>query len=194
MRRPRKIKRLKFSKLLKARIIKLNYTLSSRTLRKQTNKKRISNIGLFKVGGNLTSYFLKFLKPSILFSYIHINKIMVSMFPNLILPKSTDSTPKYNLDTPLLLSVSDSFLKKVIPLKSATLSLGLEFLLFSNSISDILSKGNVDIKNLTYAYNYVLTLAMLKAYNCNSFKIFYQKLYFSKLAKSKQLLLVCFKY
>ena len=111
MRRLRKIKHLRFSKLLKARIIKLNYTLSKRTLRKQTNKKRINNVGLFKVSGNLTNYFLKFLKPSIFFSHTHVNKIMISMFPSLVIPKSTDSTPKYSLDTDSLLAVSDSFLR-----------------------------------------------------------------------------------
>lgn len=131
MRRLRKTKRLKFSKLLKARVIKLNYILSSRTLRKQTNKKRVSNIGLFKVSGHLTNYFLKFLKPSIFFSYLHINKVITSVFPNLILPKSTDSTPKYNLDTKSLLVLSSSALKKVAPLAITSRSRGLEFLLFS---------------------------------------------------------------
>lgn len=194
MRRLRKIKRLKFSKLLKARVVKLNYTLSNRTLRKQTNKKRISNIGLFKVSGNLTNYFLKFLKPSIFFSYLHINKIMISMFPNLVIPKSTDSTPKYSLGTDSLLVLSDSFLKKIIPLKLVYGSLGLEFLLFSSSAKGIFSNGSIDVKSLTYAYNYVLTSAMLKAYSCDYLKVFYKKLYLTKLLKSKQLLLVCFKY
>lgn len=194
MRRLRKTRHLKFNKLLKARVIKLNYTLASRTLRKQTNKKRISNLGLFKVSGNLTNYFLKFLKPSVFFSYLYINKVMTSMLPNLIVPKSTDSTPKYDLDTKSLLVLSDSLLKKIVPSVITSRRAGLEFLLFSWSAESILVKGNIDIRSLTYSYNYVLTSAMLKVHSCSYFKLFYRKLYLSKLAKSKQLLLTCFKY
>lgn len=95
MRRVKKIKRLKFNKLLKARTLKINYVLTKRTFRKMLNKGREVNYGLMKVGRKFLTSYTQFLYPSLYFSHFITNNVLANAFPSLVIPKSTNSTPKY---------------------------------------------------------------------------------------------------
>lgn len=192
MRRIRKIKHLKFNKLLRARTLKLNYILSKRTLRKNTTKKREINYGLLKIGNKVTTYFSNFLKPSICFSYFYLNNITINIFPSLSIPKSTDSTPKYNFESDGLTPILDHTLKNTIPSLVLYNTPGLKLLLFTNTTKSLLIKSSLEVKGLFYQYNYILTVAMLEYYTHKHFSLYYKKIYTTKLLKKKNLLTVCF--
>lgn len=126
MRRLRKTKRLKFSKLLKARVLKINYVLTKRTLRKMTNKGREVNYGLMKVGHKLTSSYYKFLFPSLYFSHFVTNNILASVFPSLVIAKGTTPTPRYRLESGGVIPILGKSIQSTIPTTVTNLTPGLK--------------------------------------------------------------------
>lgn len=192
MRRVRKIRHWKFKKLLKAKVLKINYTLSRRTLRKAKNKNRLTSQGLLKIGGVTIVNFLKFLKPTLNFSYYSVTSVAASILPSLNLPKSTDSTPKYFLSSPLVTPLTSYKAKKLLPLNSSFYTPGLHLLLLFNTVKELPARGSLDYKAIIYASNYYLTGSMLKASEPLILSNVYRSTCTSQILKKKKLLSLYF--
>lgn len=95
MRRTRRIKYLNYSKLLRAKLLKLTYVFTNRALRKDKYSNRIINNGLLKIGSKLTKLQIHYAKPSFLFTVGTVNRLVASLVPEMYLARSTDSSPKY---------------------------------------------------------------------------------------------------
>ena len=192
MRRARKTRHWKSSKLIKARTLRVNYTLSHRTLRKAQFKNRVSSQGLLKIGGYTMHQFFKFLKPSLTFSYFSVNSVAVNIFPTLALPKSTDSTPKYFLSTPSVVPVCGYKAKALLPFHSRYYAPGLHLMLMFNSIKALPSRNSLEYKSIIYDHNYFLTSSMSKLLEPIDLSLVYKKLDIDKSLKKKRLMSLYF--
>lgn len=192
MRRVRRIRRWKFKKLVKARILKINYTISRRTLRKAKSKNRYTSQSLLKVGGLTVSNFFKYLQPTLKFSYYTVNSIALSIFPSLNLPKGTDSTPKYALSTPLVTPLTSYKARQLMPLNSSYYTPGLHFLMMFNFQKELPVKSSLEYKSVVYDSNYYLVQSMLKSLAPMSLSISYRDYCTDQILKKKRLLSLYF--
>ena len=126
------------------------------------------------------------------FSYFNVNSITASVFPSLLLPKSTNSTPKYALSTPQITPISGYLAKKLPLMPSKSYSPGLHILLMFNSLKDVPSQNNVNLRALVYNYNYFLTPLMVKTLGSVVFSNFYKKLQVDKVLKKRRLVSLYF--
>jgi len=144
------------------------------------------------MGGYTMHQFLKFLKPSLTFSYFSVNSIAVNIFPTLSLPKSTDSTPKYFLSTPSVLPVCGYKAKALLPVHSKYYAPGLHLMMMFNALRELPSRNSLEYRSVIYDYNYFLTSPMFKLLEPTSLSLLYKKFDINKSLKKKRLMSLCF--
>jgi len=167
MRRIRKIKKLKYSHSVRARLLKLNYVLNNRTLRKKTNKKKTLNYGLMRVGGTFFRDFNSFLKPSLYFTHFTSNSIAANVYPSLTVPKTTTAYPKYFFHLEGIFEAYGNITKFLLPKFFFKNVPGLRFLLFSNSYSFFKDSTSLEVKKIFYRKNYLLVNSLFDSVNYN---------------------------
>ena len=192
MRRTRRIRKLKYNTIVRAKLLKINYTWFNRTLRKKFFKKKTINYGLMKVGGLFFKNFNKFLKPSLYFTCYINNYILANMYPSKVIPKTTIASPKYFFNSKGLFEAYGNVTKFLLPRFFYNNIPGLKFLLFSNNYKLLRESGDLEIKKIFYKKNYLLVNSLLSYNNYNLLNYSAKKSKVSTITNIKFLLVLFF--
>tara|TARA_B110000503_G_scaffold114823_1_gene172719 strand:+ start:1112 stop:1693 length:582 start_codon:yes stop_codon:yes gene_type:complete len=192
MRKIRRIRKLKYNTLVRARLIKLNYTWFNRTLRKKFFKKKTINYGLMRVGGVFFKNFNKFLKPSFHFTCYVNNSIIANIYPSLSIPKTTISSPKYFFYSKNFFEAYGNSTRFLLPKFFYKNIAGLKCLLLSNSYKALKDDKDLELKKIFYKKNYLVVNCLVTNISYGTLTHSFKKSKISIICSAKSLLLLFF--
>ena len=120
-----------------------------------------------KVGGLFFKDFNKFLKPSFHFTCYINNLIVANVYPSLLIPKTTVSSPKYFFYPKGLFEAFGNVTRFLLPKFFYKNISGLKFLLFSSNYKLLRDNKELEIKKIFYKKNYLLINSLLTCTNYN---------------------------
>lgn len=161
MRRRRRIRRWEFNKLVRARVLKINYVWNKRTSRKYKNKNRYAIPGLMKVGQGAYQMFGRYLAPTLKFSYNCTNSVMLTSLPSKLLVKRTNPTPLYQLPDSAVGPIIGRSIPSLIPSRLLSFTPGFKLALWLNSKATLKRYSSFQVKSLFYGYSYLLAVKMI---------------------------------
>jgi hypothetical protein len=118
-----------------------------------------------KVGGLFFKNFNKFLKSSFHFTCHINNPIVASIYPSLMVPKTTVSSPKYFFHPKGFFEAFGNITRFLLPKFFYKNISGLKFLLFSNNYKLLRDNKELEVKKIFYKKNYLLINSLLTCAN-----------------------------
>lgn len=145
-----------------------------------------------RVGSLFYKHFNKFLKPSFYFTCYINNPIIANIYPNLIVPKTTVSSPKYFFFLKGIFEAFGKTTKFLLPKFFYKNISGLRFLLFFKNYEFLKSNKGLEIKKIFYKKNYLLISSLLAYTNYNQFNYSLKVSKVSTISSIRSLLVLLF--